>query len=328
MPDDRLPPPPVPFDCDLRDLQWMPLDVVRLRDSELAATPDAEVFRVSVLSWCVSWHQIPAASLPDDDASLARLLGFGRDVATWKQIRAAGGLRGWVKHSDGRLYHQVVAEKAVEASGQKQRAKAKREKDADRLHRWRLKHGETADETGGETGGTTHDETRFATRDETRFVATTSQRDQTGPDRTLPDLTLPYKNTAPPPPVSVQPGNEGTATATAAHVRTNVPKRIPTGPDPHLVASAVQSGDLHALISLWGAGSPVEWARDFPGVSLAQIATLLAWKTAKRAPIRHASGGRAARDEFAALDAQERREWASYAVTRYNLPIAQAGGAA
>lgn len=107
--------PLVPPDVDLRDFQFMPLDVLRLRDSDLSCVEDAEVFRCAVLSWCVSWHQTPAASLPDDDALLARLLGFGRDIKGWKRVRAAGGLRGWVLCEDARLYHPVVAEKALSA---------------------------------------------------------------------------------------------------------------------------------------------------------------------------------------------------------------------
>jgi hypothetical protein len=109
------PDPMVPAEVDLRDFSFLPLDVLRLRDSDLASSPDAEVFRCSVLSWCVAWHQLPAASLPNDDTALARLLGFGRDIRGWKKVRAAGGLRGWVECSDGRLYHPVVAEKAAEA---------------------------------------------------------------------------------------------------------------------------------------------------------------------------------------------------------------------
>lgn len=109
------PAPLVPAEVDLRDFAFMPLDVLRLRDSDLACVEDAEVFRCAVLSWCVSWHQVPAASLPDDDGLLARLLGFGRDVRGWKKVRSAGGMRGWVLCSDGRLYHEVVAEKARDA---------------------------------------------------------------------------------------------------------------------------------------------------------------------------------------------------------------------
>lgn len=124
---ETLPEPLVPADVDLRDYVFMPLDVLRLRDSELAATPDAEAFRCSVLAWCVSWHQMPAASLPDDDTTLARLLGFGRDIRGWKKVRAAGGLRGWVKCSDGRIYHPVVAEKAIEGWAAKVAQRARTE---------------------------------------------------------------------------------------------------------------------------------------------------------------------------------------------------------
>ena len=45
-----LPDPLTPPDCDLRDFGFMPVDVVRLRDSHAAALPDAEAFRACVLS--------------------------------------------------------------------------------------------------------------------------------------------------------------------------------------------------------------------------------------------------------------------------------------
>lgn len=117
--------PLTPPDCDLRDFGFMPLDVLRLRDSEMAAVPDAEVFRAAVLSWCVAWHQVPAASLPDDDAALCRLLGYGRDMKGWLRLRAGGALRGYVRCSDGRLYHTVVAEKARESWQKKQDQRAR-----------------------------------------------------------------------------------------------------------------------------------------------------------------------------------------------------------
>ena len=77
---EHMPAPPVPAEVDLRDFAFMPLDVLRLRDSDLACVEDTEVFRCAVLSWCVSWHQIPAASLPDDDALLAKLRGYVEDA--------------------------------------------------------------------------------------------------------------------------------------------------------------------------------------------------------------------------------------------------------
>jgi len=113
-----LPQPLTPADCDLRDFPYMPLDVLRLRDSDLAARTSGEEFRCAVLLWCASWHQVPAASLPDDDVNLAQYAGFGRAIDQWLQHKE-GAMRGWVKCSDGRLYHAVVAEKANEAWQQK-----------------------------------------------------------------------------------------------------------------------------------------------------------------------------------------------------------------
>lgn len=109
-----LPAPLTPADCDLTDFQYMELDVRRLRDSEFAAASDAEAFRAGLLLWCAAWHQVPAASLPDNDVELANLAGFGRVVKEWKKARAQA-LWGFVKCSDGRLYHPVIAEKALAA---------------------------------------------------------------------------------------------------------------------------------------------------------------------------------------------------------------------
>ncbi|GAB3249101.1 DUF1376 domain-containing protein [Chitinimonas naiadis] len=106
--------PLTPSNCDLRDFAFMPLDVVRLRDSDLSALSSGDEFRAAVLLWCASWHQTPAASLPDDDKVLSQLAGYGRVVKEWKTVRD-GALRGWIKCSDGRLYHPVVAEKANES---------------------------------------------------------------------------------------------------------------------------------------------------------------------------------------------------------------------
>lgn len=105
------PAPLVPADVDLRGLPWMPIDTVRLLDSDLNAIATPEEFRAAVRLWCKSWHQVPAGSLPDDDRILAALSGT---AGKWQKLREVA-LRGFVKCSDGRLYHPVIAEKAVEA---------------------------------------------------------------------------------------------------------------------------------------------------------------------------------------------------------------------
>jgi hypothetical protein len=120
------PDPLTPESCDLRNFAYMPLDVVRLRDSEITGG-DHSGFHAAVLLWCASWHQIPAASLPNDDAKIARLAGYGRDVRNWKRARSKGAMHGWILCSDDRWYHPVVAEKALEAWSSKAAQTAKTE---------------------------------------------------------------------------------------------------------------------------------------------------------------------------------------------------------
>ena len=83
----ELPAPLTPSDCDLRDFGWMPLDVIRLRGSDLAVLATGDGFRAAVLLWCAAWHQVPTASLPKDDRLLANLAGYGRDMKGWAAVR-------------------------------------------------------------------------------------------------------------------------------------------------------------------------------------------------------------------------------------------------
>lgn len=110
----ELPTPLSPADCDLRDFPFLPVDIARLFNSEFHARSNDTEWRAGVTLWLKSFHQVPAGSIPDDDIQLARLAELGRDTKTWKKIKGMA-LHGWVKCSDGRLYHPVVAEKAAEA---------------------------------------------------------------------------------------------------------------------------------------------------------------------------------------------------------------------
>ena len=128
--------PIVPACVDLRGLPYMPLDVNRLRDSQLAIAASGDEFRAAVLLWCASWNQVPAASLPADDATLAAYAGYGRDVKGWKKVKL-GSMRGFVLCDDGRWYHPVVAEKAMEAWEERQEYRAGIENEKDRKKRER-----------------------------------------------------------------------------------------------------------------------------------------------------------------------------------------------
>lgn len=110
----NAPAPLTPPDCDLRDFAFMPVDIARLLGSEFHSAVSDAGWRAGFTLWFRSWQQVPAASLPADDVSLARLAEFGRNTRSWKKVRAEA-LHGWKLCSDGRLYHRVVAEKALEA---------------------------------------------------------------------------------------------------------------------------------------------------------------------------------------------------------------------
>jgi len=120
--------PLVPADCDLRGLPWMPIDTVRLLDSDLFALATGEEFKAAVALWCKAWQQVPASSLPEDDRVLAHLSGAG---TRWKKVKEQA-LRGFVRCSDGRLYHPVIAEKALEAWGHRKAQRVRAAKRWDR----------------------------------------------------------------------------------------------------------------------------------------------------------------------------------------------------
>ena len=109
----RRPEPLVDKGVDLRDFPFMPVDIVRLFGSEFHSQSDDAAWRAGVTLWLKSYHQVPASSIPNDDVALTRLAELGRDTKTWRKIKEQA-LRGWVLCDDGRLYHPVVAEKALE----------------------------------------------------------------------------------------------------------------------------------------------------------------------------------------------------------------------
>ncbi|HDR9834690.1 TPA: DUF1376 domain-containing protein [Burkholderia multivorans] len=109
----ELPDPLTPADCDLRNFREMPIDVPRLLGSDLVHDESPEACWSAMLLWCVSWHEVPAGSMPDNNEWLAKRAGYwhkGKLDPTWNTVRE-GALHGWIKCNDGRLYHPVLAEK-------------------------------------------------------------------------------------------------------------------------------------------------------------------------------------------------------------------------
>lgn len=103
--------PLTPADCDLRDFAFQPVDVRRLLTSETWIMGTGDERSAAITLWLESWHQVPAASVPSNDRMLAHLSQAG---TKWGKVKAHA-LRGWIDGGDGRLYHPVVAEKALAA---------------------------------------------------------------------------------------------------------------------------------------------------------------------------------------------------------------------
>jgi hypothetical protein len=108
-----LPEPLVPSEVDLRGMPYMPLFGDRLFKSTtwIEACPEAQVAALR-LWWHAFAHQVPAASLPDNERVLADHAGL--PLKLFQRLRPQV-MRGWVPCSDGRFYHRVVAELAMEA---------------------------------------------------------------------------------------------------------------------------------------------------------------------------------------------------------------------
>lgn len=159
----ELPEPLIQSCADCRKLSGFMLNVERLLSSELWALSTGDELKAAVGLWCRAWKQVPAGSLPDDDRVLASFSGAG---ARWPKVRAMA-LHGFVKCSDGRLYHPVLCEDAKRALVSHGKYLDRREKDAERLRKWRERQSGNAIETRFETAYGTQTERLETRRDET-----------------------------------------------------------------------------------------------------------------------------------------------------------------
>lgn len=119
-------------DCDLRGFEWMPFNAVDLLDSKLWLEGDGWECKAAISLICKSWRQVPAGSLPNSDTALAQLAC----VPDWTHVRTMA-LQEWVLCSDGRLYHPIVAKKAMEALPSRQEYAHKKSAEAERKERER-----------------------------------------------------------------------------------------------------------------------------------------------------------------------------------------------
>lgn len=178
-----LPAPLVAPHVDVRDLDGFMLNVERLMASELVALSSHEVVAACLFLWCRAWKQMPAASLPDDDRVIA---AYSRLPAARYRKLQTEILRGFIKCSDGRLYHRVLAEEATRAFARKTTYITRREKDAERLRKWREAQTQGTAETPSETTQDTQSETRFVAEDTVRYDTVRKEEEGESRERATP----------------------------------------------------------------------------------------------------------------------------------------------
>lgn len=138
--------PLVPAHVDLNGYEFMPLYGHKLFGSEFDGKVSDRAWRAAVTLWWKAWNQVPAASLPNDDKTIAKWADFGDDVKAFRKLKDEI-LHGFILCDDGRLYHRKLAGWALEAW-------ERRVKDRERKQKWRDKRRDgDVPETG--TGGVT-----------------------------------------------------------------------------------------------------------------------------------------------------------------------------
>ena len=123
------PPPMTPPDCDLRGYEFMPLFGQRLFGSHFytMALHNPRAGLAAQKLWWEAWMQCPAGSLPDDEVTLARMADFGTDLKAWRKA-ASVALYGFVKCNDGRFYHPLLCEQAIDAFARRRKERERKAK--------------------------------------------------------------------------------------------------------------------------------------------------------------------------------------------------------
>jgi hypothetical protein len=123
-----MPAPPYPADTRAGNY-GLRLDVGRIRQSTtfmLADRPESppELRAWLVFLWTLAWEQIPIATLPDNDELIAAIL---RMPKAYLDLHRGTLMRGWKRHSDGRLYHDFLT--GLVLSMLRERSRFKRHRD-------------------------------------------------------------------------------------------------------------------------------------------------------------------------------------------------------
>lgn len=106
------------------------LDYERIEASDTWAIASPMQRPWLLMLWLAAWRQWPCGSLPNDDQLIAARIGMPpEDFASNRSIL----MRGWWLATDGRFYHDAIAEQATDML-------ARRDADRERQADWRAKN--------------------------------------------------------------------------------------------------------------------------------------------------------------------------------------------
>lgn len=147
----ELPDPPYPADTITKGWRFE-LDMQRIRRSDTWVLCPREMRPWLLMIWATAFEQAPAGSLPTDHAIIAahvdmepRTFSANADIL----------LRGFARHSDGRIYHPVVVERVKQICGYRDLARERKAKYRNKLKsKETCPVGQTRDGRGKDAGRT------------------------------------------------------------------------------------------------------------------------------------------------------------------------------
>jgi hypothetical protein len=112
-----LPAPPYPATLRANGYRF-DLDVERVKQSDTYNLCPPEIRPWLWALWCESWLRVPCGTYTNDDEVMAAAIGMPINLFRMHQKVL---LRGWTPHSDGRLYHSVITERALAMHHERER---------------------------------------------------------------------------------------------------------------------------------------------------------------------------------------------------------------
>ena len=140
----ELPEPPYPQDTHVRGWKFQ-IDHERLFASDTWAIAPPDMRPWLLMLWHTAWVQRPAGSFVNDREIIAAKIGMDKRLF---DAHADILLRGFERHADGRLYHQVIVEQVLQFQehNRKERARVAAWRAERNAHVTRNKHVSTTPE--------------------------------------------------------------------------------------------------------------------------------------------------------------------------------------